>query len=174
MGAVELSQLSWPEVEAGIEAGRDTVVVAFGAFEQHGPHLPLETDVLLGDHLAWVVADRIDAFVGPTVRIGCSHHHLAFPGTLSLSDDTFGQVVGDIVRSLAHRGFRRAILLASHGGNFRPSPPRWKSSARPSTGCSQRLPIRRHCSAPRRSARMSSGCRSAKAASTPANGRPRC
>jgi creatinine amidohydrolase/Fe(II)-dependent formamide hydrolase-like protein len=120
MGAVELSQLSWPEVKAGIEGGRDTVVVAFGAFEQHGPHLPLETDVLLGDHLAWVVADRIDAFVGPTVRIGCSDHHLAFPGTLSLSDDTFGEVVGDIVRSLARGGFRRVILLASHGGNFRP------------------------------------------------------
>src|ERR1700733_9902111 len=99
MGAVELSELSWPEVKAGIEAGRGTVVVAFGGFEQPGPPLPPETDVLLGGRLAWVVADRIDAFVGPTVRIGCSHHRLAFPGTLSLSDDTFGQVVGDIVSS---------------------------------------------------------------------------
>ena len=120
MGAVELDRLSWPEVKAGIESGRDTVVLAFGAFEQHGPHLPLETDVLLGDHLAWAVADRLNAFVAPTVRIGCSHHHLGFPGTLSLSDDTFGGVVGDIVRSLARGGYRRAILLASHGGNFAP------------------------------------------------------
>ena len=120
MGAVELDGLSWPDVKAGIEGGRDTVVLAFGAFEQHGPHLPLETDVLLGEHLAWVVADRLDAFVAPTVRIGCSHHHLAFPGTLSLSEDTFGRVVVDIVRSLARGGFRRAILLPSHGGNFAP------------------------------------------------------
>lgn len=120
MGAVELERLSWPEVKAGIEAGRDTVVVAFGAFEQHGPHLPLQTDVLLGDHLARVVADRLDAFVAPTVRIGCSRHHLAFPGTLSPSDDTFQGIVADVVRSLARGGFRRAILLPSHGGNFAP------------------------------------------------------
>jgi creatinine amidohydrolase/Fe(II)-dependent formamide hydrolase-like protein len=120
MGAVSLDRLSWPEVKAGIEAGRDTVVVALGAFEQHGPHLPLETDVLLGDHLASVVADRLDAFVAPTVRIGCSHHHLAFPGTLSLSEDTFGRVVADILRSVARGGFRRAIVLPSHGGNYAP------------------------------------------------------
>jgi creatinine amidohydrolase/Fe(II)-dependent formamide hydrolase-like protein len=120
MGAVKLDRLSWPEVKAGIEAGRDTVVVGLGAFEQHGPHLPLETDVLLGDHLASVVADRLDAFVAPTVRIGCSHQHLEFPGTLSLSEDTFGGVVADILRSVARGGFRRAILLPSHGGNYAP------------------------------------------------------
>jgi creatinine amidohydrolase len=120
MGAVELDRVSWPEVKAGIEAGRDTVVMAFGAFEQHGPHLPLETDVLLGDHLARVVVDRLDAFVAPTVWIGCSRHHLGFPGTLSLSDETFAGVVGDVVGSLARGGFRRAVLLPSHGGNFAP------------------------------------------------------
>ena len=120
MGAVELSPLSWPEVEAGIEAGRDTVVLVFGAFEQHGPHLPLETDALLGDHLAQVIADRLGAFVAPTVTIGCSRHHLAFPGTLSLSDETFAGIVGDVVRSLARGGFRRVVLLACHGGNFAP------------------------------------------------------
>ncbi|HUA03170.1 MAG TPA: creatininase family protein [Solirubrobacteraceae bacterium] len=120
MGAVELDGLSWPEVKAEIEAGRDTVVMALGAFEQHGPALPLETDVLLGDHLAWAIADRLDAFVAPTVRIGCSRHHLGFPGTLSLSDETFAGVVGDVVSSLAGGGFRRVVLLPSHGGNFAP------------------------------------------------------
>lgn len=120
MGAVELKQASWPEVKAGIEAGRDTVVIALGAFEQHGPHLPLETDVLLGDHLARAIADRLDAFLAPTVPIGCSHHHLAFPGTLSLSDETFGGIVGDVVASLARGGFRRVVLLPSHGGNYAP------------------------------------------------------
>jgi creatinine amidohydrolase len=115
-----IDRLSWPEVQARIKARQDTVVMALGAFEQHGPHLPLETDVLLGDHLAQVIADRLDAFVAPTVTIGCSHHHLGFPGTLSLSDETFAGVVGDVVRSLARGGFRRVVLLPSHGGNFAP------------------------------------------------------
>jgi creatinine amidohydrolase len=120
MGAIELDRMAWPEVRAELDAGRDTVVIAFGATEQHGPHLPLATDALIGDHLAAVIADRLDAFVAPTVRIGCSEHHLAFPGTLSLSQDTFHQVVADVVRSLARGGFRRIVLLPTHGGNFGP------------------------------------------------------
>jgi len=120
MGAVELDRLTWPEVRAEQERGRDTVVIALGATEQHGPQMPLATDALLGDHLARMVAERLDAFVAPTVRIGCSEHHLEFPGTLSLSDGTFHAVVADIVRSLARGGFARVVLLPTHGGNFGP------------------------------------------------------
>jgi creatinine amidohydrolase len=120
MGALELDRLSWPEVRAELDAGRDTVVIAFGATEQHGPHLPLATDALLGDHLARLVAERLDAFVAPTVRVGCSEHHLAFAGSLSLSEETFHGVVGDLVRSLARGGFRRVVLIPTHGGNFAP------------------------------------------------------
>src|SRR2546423_1321269 len=120
MSAVELDRLSWPEVKSEIEAGRDTVVIAFGATEQHGPHLPLATDALLGDHMARLVADRLDAFVAPTVRVGCSEHHLEFPGTLSVSEETFHAVVADLVRSLARGGFRRVVLVPTHGGNFGP------------------------------------------------------
>jgi creatinine amidohydrolase len=120
MPAVELDKLSWPEVEAELHRGRDTVVVAFGATEQHAHHLPLATDALIGDHLARLVADRLDAFVAPTVRVGCSAHHLDFPGTLSLGEQTFHAVVADLVRSLARAGFRRLVLLPTHGGNFAP------------------------------------------------------
>ncbi len=120
MSAVELDRMTWPEVKAEQQRGRDTVVVAFGATEQHGPHMPLATDALIGDHLARIVAERMDAFLAPTVRIGCSEHHLEFPGTLSLSAETFQGVVADIVRSLARGGFRRVVLLPTHGGNFGP------------------------------------------------------
>jgi creatinine amidohydrolase len=120
VGAVELDRMTWPEIRAEQERGRDTVVIAFGATEQHGPHMPLATDALLGDHLARIVAESLDAFVAPTVRIGCSEHHLEFPGTLSLSDTTFHGIVADIVRSLARGGFARAVLLPTHGGNFGP------------------------------------------------------
>jgi creatinine amidohydrolase len=120
MTALALDTLTWPEVRAELDSGRDTVVVAFGATEQHGHHLPLATDALLGDHLAERVADRLDAFVAPTVRFGCSDHHLAFAGTISLSDATFAGIVADLVRSLASGGFRRVVLLPTHGGNFGP------------------------------------------------------
>jgi creatinine amidohydrolase len=120
VSALELDRMTWPEVKAEQARGRDTVVIAFGATEQHGPHLPLATDALLGDHLARKVAERMDAFLAPTVRIGCSEHHLEFPGTLSIGAETFHGVVADLVRSLARGGFARVVLLPTHGGNFGP------------------------------------------------------
>lgn len=120
MAALELDRMSWPEVRDAIAAGHDTVVVAFGATEQHGPHMVLATDALLGDHLARLVAERLDAFVAPTVRVGCSRHHLAFPGTISIEPATFHALVADIVSAFATGGFRRVILLPTHGGNFAP------------------------------------------------------
>jgi creatinine amidohydrolase len=120
VGAVELDRMTWPEIKAEQERGRDTVVVAFGATEQHGPHMPLATDALLGDHLARIVAESLDAFVAPTVRVGCSEHHLEFAGTLSISESTFHGIVADVLRSLARGGFARAVLLPTHGGNFGP------------------------------------------------------
>jgi len=120
MGALELDKLTWPEVKAQLEGGRQTVVIAFGATEQHGHHMPLATDALVGDHFARELAERLDAFVAPTVRVGCSSHHLAFPGTLSIADATFHAIVADLVSSLAGAGFRRIVLVPTHGGNFGP------------------------------------------------------
>ena len=120
MGALDLYELTWPEIEREIERGRDTVVLPLGAVEQHGHHLPLGTDSIFGDELGRAVAERLDAFLAPTVRVGVSRHHLAFPGTMSVEDDTFAAVVGDIVRGWARHGFRRIVLLPTHGGNFAP------------------------------------------------------
>ncbi len=120
MAAIELDVLSWPEVRAEIEGGRDTVVVALGATEQHSLHMPLATDALIGDHLARRLADRLHAFVAPTLRIGCSAHHVGFAGTLSLSEETYHAIVADLVDSLLRGGFGRIVLLPTHGGNFGP------------------------------------------------------
>lgn len=95
-------------------------MVAFGATEQHGHHMPLATDALIGDHFAHLLAERLDGFVAPTVRVGCSSHHLAFPGTLSVADETFHAIVADLVSSLAQAGFGRIVLVPTHGGNFGP------------------------------------------------------
>jgi creatinine amidohydrolase len=120
MGALDLYTLSWPEIREEMERGRDTVVVCFGAVEQHGHHLPLGTDSMLGDAVGRALADRLDAFLAPTIQVGCSQHHLAFPGTMSVGEETFGSVVGDIVRGWADQGFKRIVLLPTHGGNFGP------------------------------------------------------
>jgi len=120
MSAIALDTLTWPQIEAEIRAGRDTVVTALGATEQHGRHMPLATDSLIGDHLARIVAARLDAFLAPTMRIGCSEHHVGFAGTMSLSEETYHGLVADLVRSLLRGGFRRIVLLPTHGGNFAP------------------------------------------------------
>ena len=120
MAARVLDRMSWPEVRAEIEAGRTTVVMALGATEQHALHMPLATDALIGDELARRVAERMDAFLAPTVRVGCSEHHVGFAGTMSLGTETFHALVGDIVGSLLEGGFERIVLLPTHGGNFAP------------------------------------------------------
>ena len=120
MGAVRMDQLSWTEIQNEIEGGRTTVVVGFGATEQHGPHLPIGTDAFLGDAVALGVAERFDAFMAPTVRVGCSEHHMSFPGTISLRAETLHAIVADVVDSLARHGFTRIVLVPTHGGNFKP------------------------------------------------------
>jgi creatinine amidohydrolase len=115
-----LAEMTSSQVRAELGRGRSTVVVPFGAVEQHGPHLPLDTDAVLADHLGPLLAERLDALCVPTIRIGCSQHHLAFAGTLSLRPQTLQMIVHDLVDSLVRHGFRRVVLLATHGGNEPP------------------------------------------------------
>jgi creatinine amidohydrolase len=116
-----LEEMTWPEVEAALADGYTSVVVAAGAIEQHGRHLPLLVDAVRGDRLALEVARRLGrSLVGPTIRVGCSEHHMGFPGTISLRGDTLKAVCLDYVTSLARHGFRTVYLVPSHGGNFAP------------------------------------------------------
>jgi len=116
-----LERLTWPDVARAIEEGWRTVIVPCGAVEQHGPHLPLCVDAEHGTRLGLEVARRLEnALVAPTIRIGCSEHHMAFAGTISLERDTFEAVCRDYCVSLARHGFNRICFLPSHGGNFRP------------------------------------------------------
>lgn len=116
---VRLEHLTWPDVRDRLEGGFRTAVVAVGAVEQHGPHLPLMVDAAHGDRLAVEVARRLrNALVAPTIRVGCSDHHLSFPGTISLRPDTLRAVCLDYADSLSGHGFRRICFVPTHGGNF--------------------------------------------------------
>ena len=116
-----LAEMHWPEVRAALDAGMNTVVCGAGSMEQHGPHLPFQTDALLGTVLAEAVGTRLDhVIVGPTIPFGVSEHHMAFPGTITLEKETFKAVVRQYVASLARHGFTNVVVLPSHGGNFGP------------------------------------------------------
>ena len=116
-----LAEMHWPEVRAALDAGTKTVVAGAGSMEQHGPHLPFQTDTLLGTTLAEAVGSRLaHVIVGPTIPFGVSEHHMAFPGTITLDTATFKEVVRQYVASLARHGFENVVVLPSHGGNFGP------------------------------------------------------
>jgi len=116
-----LSELTWEEVRDALAAGRTTVIFACGSTEQHGPHLPLAVDSLIGAELAERVAAELgDTLVGPPLTIGCSGPHMAFAGSLTLSEATFRAVLADYCFSLARHGFAEICILPSHGDNFRP------------------------------------------------------
>ena len=116
-----LERMTRPQVEAALSDGFRTVVVPCGAVEQHGPHLPLFVDAEIGTRLGAEVARRVGkTLIAPTIRVGCSEHHMDFAGTLTLRHSTFKAVCLDYCASLARHGFTRILLLPSHGGNFKP------------------------------------------------------
>jgi creatinine amidohydrolase/Fe(II)-dependent formamide hydrolase-like protein len=69
-GHVLLAEMTSAQLRAGVGRGRSTVVVPFGAVEQHGPHLPFDTDAVLGDRLGPLLVERLGALRAPTMRMG--------------------------------------------------------------------------------------------------------
>jgi creatinine amidohydrolase len=121
MKTIRTEEMNWQDIQEAIQKGFKTLVVAVGSIEQHGPHLPTNTDTLIGDSLVNEVVKKIDnALQGPTIRIGCSKHHLSFPGTITLEKDTFKAVICDYTESVAKHGFDNLVFIPSHGGNFEP------------------------------------------------------
>ncbi|MBN1271888.1 MAG: creatininase family protein [Candidatus Aminicenantes bacterium] len=119
MKTIRMEDMTWPEIKAALEEGYTTVVTAVGSTEQHGPHLPTKTDTLIGDALAHRVALKLGrALQAKTISTGCSDHHLAFPGTISLRSDTLKMIMRDYTASLKKHGFKTIVYLPSHGGNF--------------------------------------------------------
>jgi creatinine amidohydrolase len=114
-----MEDMTWPDIKEAMEKGYTTVVTGIGSTEQHGPHLPTKTDTSIGDNIAFRVAEKLGkALQAKTICVGCSEHHLAFPGTLSLRAETLKNIIDDYTDSLVKQGFNTIIYLPSHGGNF--------------------------------------------------------
>src|SRR6266567_5876313 len=112
-----LAERTWQQVHA---LDRSTVVlVPFGAMEQHGLHLPLETDSLIATELARRVDEECNRrlLVLPTQWLGLSTHHMSFDGTISASVETYLAFATEIIGSIAHAGFQKVLVLNAHGGN---------------------------------------------------------
>ena len=116
---VLIEEMTWPEVEQALANGRSTAIIACGATEQHGPHLPIGTDTYLGTAIAERAALIAgNALVAPTLRPGLSDHHMRFAGSFTLRPETFVALLTDLCTSLARHGFTRIVIFASHGGNL--------------------------------------------------------
>jgi len=119
MKTIRMEEMTWPEIRQAIESGYTTVVFAVGSTEQHGPHLPEMTDARIGDDVGGRVARKLgNALQARTIDVGISEHHLAFAGTISLKPETLALILRDYVDSLVRHGFRRIIVVPTHGGNF--------------------------------------------------------
>jgi creatinine amidohydrolase len=112
--------IHWPDV-ASEDAARWIAVLPLAATEQHGPHLPLRTDVLIAEaYLARVrelLPDSIPATFFPVEEIGISTEHTDFPGTLTLSADVALKKWMAIGENLARAGVKKLVMVTSHGGN---------------------------------------------------------
>jgi creatinine amidohydrolase len=113
-----LEELRWPEVRAAATAGR-VILQPLGAIEQHGHHLPVNTDNLIVDSLCAAAAEAAagEFLVAPVVPYGFNDHNMEFPGTVSIRVQTLIDYLYDVGHSFATMGFRHMIWVNGHGSN---------------------------------------------------------
>jgi len=113
-----LKKLTWPEIEERLSHA-ELGIVPTGSTEQHGPHGTLAVDAARAERFCEMLAEGLAprALVAPTIDVGVSHHHLGFPGTMTLKPETFIQVCVDLAWSLQQHGLNQVLFVNGHGGN---------------------------------------------------------
>lgn len=114
-----LGELTWPDAAARLREV-DVALLPVGAVEQHGHHLPLDTDAFDADYLAREVARACSdprPIVLPLIPYGISYHHEDFAGTLSISPDTLRRLVYEVGMGAARNGITKLVIVNGHGGN---------------------------------------------------------
>lgn len=120
----EFIGVTWEEAEGLIEEA-DFVALPCGSLEQHSTHLPLSVDTLRADVLTRELARSapehgLSIAMLPVLPYGYSEHHMTYPGTVTLMDDTYRDVVIEIGRSVGAHGAARFLVVNYHGGNREP------------------------------------------------------
>lgn len=111
-------EMTWPEAKRAVAEGR-VVIIPTGSTEQHGPHLPLSTDILCSYSVCKSVAEAApgSAVVLPPVSYGFNEHHSDFPGTLWVDWQPFIEFLISVGRSAVHHGFKKLVFVNGHGSN---------------------------------------------------------
>ena len=121
-------ELPWSALETWINTrARPAVLVPIGAVEQHGPFLPLGTDLIIAERMASSISQRLDLMIAPAMAVSASDTHLGFAGTLSVGKSMLGDVLKRMCLQLRGQdelgkrhgkaGFVEVFLLSAHGGN---------------------------------------------------------
>ena len=121
-GPKTLFEMTRPEVEELLR-NTETIVIPVGSTEQHGTHLPMGSDTMQGTDMAKLLIKKfadngVTIAAAPTMPFGISHAHMKFAGTITISSKTLMRVLSEVVHSLYFHGFRKFVLLLSHGGNL--------------------------------------------------------
>ena len=112
-------KLTWPEINDAVDLGK-VCIVPCGSIEQHGPHLPLDVDIVCPVGIARGAGEQLPQkiLVLPSITYGYTGHVMDFPGTINSNYSTFIEHVLDVVKSLAYHGFKKILLLNGHGSNM--------------------------------------------------------
>jgi creatinine amidohydrolase/Fe(II)-dependent formamide hydrolase-like protein len=113
-------ELTWPEAQERFTEV-DIALLPVGSIEQHGPHLPLDTDAFDADYLARRVASACSQprpLILPLIAYGISYEHNEFKGTINIRNDTLSNLVYDIGMSVARNGINKLVIINGHGGNI--------------------------------------------------------
>jgi creatinine amidohydrolase len=114
----KLAEMTFQQIADYLKTN-DRIILPIGSTEQHGPISILGTDHLCAEAVAKRVSQKTGTMMAPTLPFGMSEHHLAFPGTISFSKETYYLVLYNILSKIYRHGFRRIILINGHGGNRR-------------------------------------------------------
>jgi creatinine amidohydrolase len=115
--------LTWMEIRDAMRAGKDTVIVATGGIEQNGPYLVTGKHNVVLRATTEALARKLNALVAPIVPfvpegdIDPPSLHMKYPGTISVTEETFQSLLTDICASLATHGFKNIVLIGDSGGN---------------------------------------------------------
>ncbi|WZH35982.1 MAG: creatininase family protein [Microbacterium enclense] len=117
---LDLTEATSHDVRAYVASGGRLAVVAVGALEAHGPHLPLSTDTIVAERIAREIAQRCDGALLPSIAYGETWATSGYPGTISLSPDTVRSLAIDLARGAAASGLDRFVVVNGDFGNRLP------------------------------------------------------